>query len=99
MSANCRIYTECQKSCTTFIAVLLFQTLMALKIKPLQALHDTQPCAYFCCCTCFGIKNINVSTSFDQIHQSFHKILSINIVLISIKGHNSVEKIGENKVY
>ena len=48
---------------------------------------------YFCCCTCFGIKkNINVTTRFDQIHQLFHKILSINIILKSIKGHNSVEK-------
>ena len=52
-------------------------------------------CAYFCCCTCFGIKNINVTTRFDQIHQLFHKILSINIILKSIKGHNSVEKFGK----
>ena len=29
---------------------------------------------------------------FDQIHQLLHKILSINIILKSIKGHNSVEK-------
>ena len=50
---------------------------------------------YFCCCTCFGIKNINVTTRFDQIHQIFHKILSINIILKSIKGHNSVEKFGK----
>ena len=40
-------------------------------------------------------KNINVSTRFDQIHQLFHKILSINIILKSIKGHNSVEKFGK----
>ena len=52
-------------------------------------------CAYFCCCTCFGIKNINVTTRFDQIHQLFHKILSLNIILKSIKGHNSVEKFGK----
>ena len=52
-------------------------------------------CAYFCCLTCFGIKNINVSTRFDQSHQLFHKILSINIILKSIKGHNSVEKFGK----
>ena len=52
-------------------------------------------CAYFCCCTSFGIKNINVTTRFDQIHQLFHKILSINIILKSIKGHNSVEKFGK----
>ena len=58
-----------------------------LEIKALQALHDTQPCTYFCCCACFGIKNINVSTRFDQIHQLFHKILNINIILKSIKGH------------
>ena len=31
---------------------------------------------------------------FDQIYQLFHKILSINIILKSIKGHNSVEKFG-----
>ena len=52
-------------------------------------------CAYFCCCTCFGIKNINVTTRFDQIHQLFHNILSINIILKSIKGNNSVEKFGK----
>ena len=39
--------------------------------------------------------NINVSTRFDQIHQLFHKILSIYIILKSIKGHNSVEKFGK----
>ena len=64
-------------------------------IKVLQALHDTRHCAYFCCCTCFGIKIINETTRFDQIHQLFHKILSINIILKSIKGHNSVEKFGK----
>ena len=42
----------------------------------------------------FWHKNINVSTKFDQIHQLFHKIFSINIILKSIKGHNSVEKFG-----
>ena len=47
----------------------------------------------FYCCACFGIKNINVSTRFDQIHLLFHKILSTNIILKSIKGHNSVEKL------
>ena len=52
-------------------------------------------CAYFCCCTCFGIKNINITTRFDQIHQLFHKILSIYIILKSINGHNSVEKSGK----
>ena len=51
--------------------------------------------AYFCYCACFGIKNINVSTRFDQIHQLFHKISCINIILKSIKGHNSVEKFGK----
>ena len=35
---------------------------------------------------------MNVSTRFDQTHQFFHKILIINIILKSIKGHNSVEK-------
>ena len=52
-------------------------------------------CAYFCCCTCLGIKNTNVTTRFDQINQLFHKILSISIILKSIKGHNSVEKFGK----
>ena len=55
----------------------------------------TWHCAYFCCCTCFGIKNINVTTRFDQIHQLFHKIIGTNIILKSIKGHNSVEKFGK----
>ena len=52
-------------------------------------------CANFSCCACFGIKNTNVPTGFDQIHQLFHKILSVNIILKSIKGHNSVEKLGK----
>ena len=43
----------------------------------------------------FWHKNINVSTRFDQIHQLFHKILSINIILKSIKGNNSVERFGK----
>ena len=50
-------------------------------------------CDHFCCCASFGIKNINVTTRFDQIHPLFHKILSMNIILKSIKGHNSVENI------
>ena len=54
--------------------------------------HD---CAYFCCCKCFGRKISNVTIRFDQIHQLFHKILSINIILKSIKGHYSVEKFGK----
>ena len=62
------------------------------KKNVLQALHDTPPLCFFCCCTCFGIKNINVSTRFDQIHQLFHKVLRINIILNSIKGHNSDEQ-------
>ena len=46
----------------------------------------------------FWHKNINayVSTSrFDQILQLFHNILSINIILKSMKGHNSVGKFGK----
>ena len=43
----------------------------------------------------FGHKNINVTTRSDQIHQLFHMILSINIILKPIKGHNSVEKFGK----
>ena len=42
-------------------------------------------CAYFCCCTCFGIKNINVTTRFYQILRLFRKILSIiRIVAVAI---------------
>ena len=52
-------------------------------------------CAYVCCCACFGITNINVTTRFDQMHQIVHKMWSIYISLQSIKGHNSVEKIGK----
>ena len=39
--------------------------------------------------------SVHVSTRFDQIHQLFHKILSINVILKSITGHNSVEKFGK----
>ena len=35
-----------------------------------------------------------VSARFVQIYQLLHKLLSINIILKSIKGHNSVEKFG-----
>ena len=52
-------------------------------------------CAYFCCCACFGIKNINVSSRFDEIHQLFHKISSIKTILKPVKGHNLVEKLGK----
>ena len=63
---------------------------------PFQILAGVLHCAYFCCCTCFGIKKkYNVSSRFSQIHQFFHKILSINIILKSIKGNNSVEKFGK----
>ena len=30
-----------------------------------------------------------------EIHKLFHKILSLKIILKSIKGHNSVEKFGK----
>ena len=33
-----------------------------------------------------------IDKRFEQIHQLFHKIMSINIILKSIKGHNSVDK-------
>ena len=69
--------------------------LSEIVIKALQALHDTRHCAYFCCFACFGIKITNVSIRFDQIHQLFYKILSINVILKSIKRHNSVEKFGK----
>ena len=62
-------------------------------IKALQALHDTPPLCLFLLSHMFWHKNINVTNRFDQIHQLFHKILSINIILKSIKGHNSVEKL------
>ena len=62
----------------------------------LQALHDTPPLCLFLLLSMFWHEtNINVNTRFDQIHQLFHKILSINIIKKSIKGHNSVEKFGE----
>ena len=72
-------------------------------IKALQALHDTPTLClfyfififFFFCCIYFGIKNINVTTRFNQIHNLYTKILSINIILKSIKGHNSVEKFGK----
>ena len=66
------------------------------EIKALQALHDTPPlCLFLLLCMFWHKKNINVTTRFDQIHQLFHKIFSINIILKSIKGHNSVEKFGK----
>ena len=69
--------------------------LSASVIKALQALHDSPPLCLFLLLRLFWHKNINVSIRFDQIHQLFHKILSINIILKSIKGHNSVEKFGK----
>ena len=78
-----------------FVREKIYVICLTFSIKALQALHETRHCAYFCCCTCFGIKNINVTTRFDQFHQLFHKILSINIILKSIKGHNSVENFGK----
>ena len=68
---------------------------MSKPIKALQALHDTPPLCLFLLLLLFWHKNINVSTNFDRIHQLFHKILSINVILKSIKGHNSVEKFGK----
>ena len=69
-----------------------------LKWKRCKHYMIPRHCACFCCCM-FWHKNINVTTRLDQIHQLFHKILSINILLTSIKGYNSVEKFGENDVY
>ena len=66
-----------------------------MEIKSLQALHDTPPLYLFLLLCMFRHKNISVSTRFDQIHQLFHKILSINRIVKSVKGHNSVEKSGE----
>ena len=66
-----------------------------LEIKALQALYDTPPLCLFLLLHMFWHKNINVTTRFDHFHQLFHKILSINIILKSIKGHNSVEKSGK----
>ena len=65
------------------------------KIKALQALHDTPPLCLFMLLHMFWHKNVSVTTRLDQIHQLFHKILSINIILKSIKGHNSVGKFGK----
>ena len=79
--------------CTMDTFLLFWQII--LQIKALQALHDTLPLCLFLLLHMFWHKNINVTTRFDQIHQLFHKILSINIILKSIKGHNSVEKFGK----
>ena len=54
-------------------------------IKALQALHVTTPLCLILLLRMFWHKNINVSTRFDQINQLFYKILSINIILKSIK--------------
>ena len=53
------------------------------------------PLCLFLLLRMFWHKKYQWITRFDQIHQLFHKILSINIILKSIKGHNSVEKFGE----
>ena len=42
-----------------------------------------------------AIKGSHFWILIDLIHYLFHKILSINIILKSIKGHNSVEKFGK----
>ena len=66
--------------------------------KSVASLHDTPPLCFFLLLRMFWHReniNVHVTTSFDQIHQLFHKILSINIILKSIKGHNSVEKFGK----
>ena len=67
-------------------------------IKALQALHDTPPLCLFLLLHMFWHKKYQCNYQicrFDQIHQLFHKLLSINIILKSIKGHNSVEKFGK----
>ena len=61
----------------------------------MEALHDMPPLCLFLLLHMFWHKNINVTTRVDQIHQLFHKIMSINIILKSIKGHNSAEKFGK----
>ena len=65
--------------------------LRTLTLYTFGDLYRNKKSSFFCCCASFGNKNINVSTRFDQIHHLFHKILRINIILKSIKGHNSVE--------
>ena len=60
-------------------------------IKALQALHDTPALCLFLLLHMFWHKKYQC----DQIHQLFHKIFSINIILKWIKGHNSVEKLGK----
>ena len=52
------------------------------------------PPLYFCCCTCLSIKMSMCLPDFDKIHQLVHMILSINIILKSIKDHNCVGKFG-----
>ena len=70
----------------------------AIQIKALQALHKIPPLFLFLLLHTFWHKNINVTTRFDQIHQLFHKILSINIILNSIKVI-TCWKVWENNVY
>ena len=57
---------------------------MTKLIKALQALHDTCHCTYLCCCTFWHEKY--------QIRSNPLIISQDNIILKSIKGHNSVEK-------
>ena len=76
-------------------AVIHMSPLMTKSIKALLALYDTPPLCLFLLLHMFWHKNINVTTRFDQIHHLLYKILSTNIILKSIKGHNSVEKFGK----
>ena len=75
--------------------ILLYQFLIIAYRFTLQALHDTPPLCLVLLLRMFWHININVSTRFDQIHKLFHKILSLNIILKSIKGHNSADKFGK----
>ena len=80
-----------------------------MKIKALQALHDTSLQCLFCCRICFGMKLLKMNETYYsvmqiytwsisrhiqnliEIHKIMHKILSINKILMSIKGHNAVK--------
>ena len=62
------------------------------KKKRCQHYMIPRHCAYFCCCASFGIMKYQCIYQIWSSPQLFNKILSINIILKSIKGHNSIEK-------
>ena len=70
--------------------------LMTKPIKALQALQDTPPLCLFLVLCMFRHKKISVYMYLPDLIKSISYFsLSINIILKSIKGHNSVEKFGK----